>query len=85
MKNGNQALKGFLFGVLVAILLLMVIGAVNRGTGNNTGDKSTLFRSVYASQDGKVVYVCDDDHVYRSIDAGENWTVVLFKTNQPGS
>jgi photosystem II stability/assembly factor-like uncharacterized protein len=84
MQNRNQMLKGFMLGVLVVILVVMTIGAVNQRTKNHAGDLSTIFRSVYASQDGRIVYVCDDSHVYRSADGGNNWTVVLKKSDKAG-
>jgi len=73
-----------MLGVLVVILMVMTIGAVNQKTQNRAGDTSTIFRSVYASQDGRIVYACDGTHIYRSTDAGDNWTVVLKKSNKPG-
>jgi photosystem II stability/assembly factor-like uncharacterized protein len=85
MQDHKPMLKGFLLGVLLMILMVVAIGAVNHGTSNRASDTSTVFRSVYSSQDGKIVYVCDDTHIYRSTDAGDNWTVILKKSNNPGS
>lgn len=84
MQNRNQMLKGFMLGVLLMILIVGTIGAVYQKTENHAGDTSTIFRSVYASQDGQIVYACDDTHIYRSADAGQNWSVVLKKSDKAG-
>jgi hypothetical protein len=83
MQNHKQMLKGFMLGVLLMIMMVVAIGAVNHKTGNRAGDTTTMFRSVYASQDGKIVYACDDTHIYRSTDGGDNWKVILKKSDNP--
>ena len=79
MSTPYQSLGGFWMGMAIALVLVVTIGAVRFDSGNTTGDTTTSFNNLATSSDGRIVYVCDDDHVYRSTDSGANWQVVLEK------
>ena len=81
MQKINGTVRGFILGILATVAVLVLIGAVNHQTQNVGGDDIHSFQSVYASSDGKIVYVCDNYTVYRSNDGGENWSVVLKQSN----
>jgi photosystem II stability/assembly factor-like uncharacterized protein len=79
MKTMKESVKGFILGVLISLAVVAITGAVNEQTVNNGGDTDHPFENVYASNDGKTVFVCDANTVYRSTDGGANWTVILRK------
>ena len=80
----SGSLKGFLLGAGAMLALVLTVGAVNRDTPNIAGDKTVSFNSVYASRDGKTIFVCDTYNVYRSTDGGDNWSVVLKRHSRAG-
>ena len=84
MQKINVNVKSFVIGILTAIALMMLTGAVDHQTQNIGGDSTRSFQSISASSDGKTVYVCDNYTVYRSTDSGTNWAAVLKKSNNTG-
>lgn len=84
MQNKKSVAKGFLIGALTAILLMAIVGAVDRQTQNVTRNTTISFNSVCTSSDGRTVYATDNFNVYRSTDGGDNWTVVLKKNGSSG-
>ena len=61
--NGN--IRGFILGILAAVVVMMLMGAVNHQTQNIGGDAIHSFQSVYASSDGKIsrIRVKEGDNV----------------------
>ena len=82
MRKINGNVRGFILGIIATVAAMMLMGAVDHQTQNIGSDDVHSFQSVYASSDGKVVYVCDNYTVYRSKDGGENWSTVLKQSNQ---
>lgn len=79
MEKKKDLLKGFIIGAVLMLLLMTATGAIDKRTDNVTKNTSVSFQSIYASDNGNVVYVCDNDTVYRSVDSGASWSVVLKK------
>lgn len=82
MKKRNNTAKGFLLGVMVTLLLMLTTGEIYRQTNNVSHNTTTSFQSIYACDDGNIVYVCDNNTVYRSMDGGDSWTIVLKKKSR---
>ncbi len=84
MSHKKSYLKGFILGVVTVVAVMMMTGAIYRQTDNRGGDTDHTFRALYASNDGKTVYACDDVTIYRSTDGGANWSVVFKKGKTSG-
>lgn len=81
MRYQSPFLKPFLMGIVIAAIFFTIVGAVDRQTSNVSEDTTVSFNSVFASSDGRIVYVIDNDRVYRSSDGGANWSIVLRKSD----
>lgn len=73
----SSPVKGFLLGAAAMLALIFIVGAINRDTSNVVGDRDVSFNSIITSNDGNTVFVCDNYNVYRSMDGGNNWSIVL--------
>jgi hypothetical protein len=82
MHINKDLIKGFLLCALLIVLFLITTGGIQRPAYNITEDTTISFQSLFASDDGNVVYVIDNHNVYRSTDRGDNWTVVLAKKDE---
>ena len=79
MQSRRDYLKGLVLGAVVVLGLVFLTGAIITETNNRYGGVTLSYVNVACSNDGKTVYVVDQEHVYKSTDGGYNWLVMLKK------
>jgi hypothetical protein len=84
MRNRSNYIIGLLAGAVLVLCFVFMTGAVHKETSNLAGHDTASFRNMACSADGRTVYAMDAETVYRSIDGGGTWSVVLQKkASQP--
>jgi hypothetical protein len=90
MSNKKSFIAGIFVTLAAAFALLMLTGAVTSKTPNYKPDMGLRFQQyaamhVACSADGRTVYIADDSRIQRSIDAGNNWQVVMTNKKNENS
>jgi len=79
MRNHFDFIIGLLAGAVIVLCFVLITGAVQTETTNYLGNETASFRDLACSADGRIVYALDVGTVYRSMDSGGTWSVVLRK------
>ncbi len=69
----KELIKGFIIGAIFVLIGVFTIAFTN------IGDSTRPINNLACSMDGKIVYVSDNFHVYKSMDYGKEWIEVLRK------